>query len=201
MTGADRAAGRHLILVKHAPPTVVPGIPPARWPLSDEGRASCIALAGRLRPYHPALIAASDEPKASETARLLAAALGHTAPPRTDRDLREHERHPEDFFDSTADFHDALRRFFAHPDDLIFGSETATAAGARFTAAVRRLVEETPHGDLIIVAHGTVISLFVAACGGFEPFPLGRSLGLPSYVVLALPGLGLVETCGAVGGG
>src|SRR5687767_1397159 len=155
--GEERAAGRQLILVKHAPPTILPGIPPARWVLSDEGRASCAALADRLRPYRPALIAASDEPKASETAQLLAGALGHAAPVRTDHDLREHDRRPADFFNSTADFHDAVRRFFTHPDDLVFGTETATAAGARFAAAIRRIVDASPRGDIVIVAHGTVI--------------------------------------------
>jgi broad specificity phosphatase PhoE len=197
--GEERATERRLILVKHALPTVLPGIPPARWVLSGEGRASCAALAERLRPYHPAQIAASDEPKASETAQLLAAALGNTEPICTDHDLREHERRPEDYFDSTVDFHDAVRRFFVQPADLVFGTETATAAGARFATAVRRLVEGTPAGNLVIVAHGTVISLFVAAHAGIEPFPLWQSLGLPSYVVLALPGWGHVETCAAVG--
>lgn len=199
MSGEGDAPERRLILVKHALPTVVPDVPPARWELADEGRASCGVLAERLRPYHPARIAASDEPKAAETARLLAAALGHAAPVQLDRALREHERRPADFFASTADFHDAVRRFFAHPDALVFGTETATAAGVRFAAAVHRIVAETPQGDVIVVAHGTVISLFVAAHAGIAPFPLWRSLGLPSYVVLALPGWRHVETCAVVG--
>jgi broad specificity phosphatase PhoE len=194
-----RSANRYLILVKHAPPVVVPGVKPARWVLSDESRANCTVLADRLRPYHPALIAASDEPKAAETAHLVAAALGHTAPIRHDHDLREHERRPEDFFASTAVFHHAVRRFFDHPADLVFGTETAAAAGTRFTAAIRRLLAETPAGNLIVVAHGTVISLFTAAHAGLVPFPLWQSLGLPSYVVLALPDLRHIETCMSVG--
>ena len=52
------AAPRHLILVKHAPPIVEPGVSPARWVLSDAGRARCAPLADRLRAYRPALIAA-----------------------------------------------------------------------------------------------------------------------------------------------
>jgi broad specificity phosphatase PhoE len=191
-------AERHLILVKHAPPTVVPGSPPARWVLSDAGRASCIPLAERLRPFYPAMIAASDEPKAAETARLLATALGHAEPIRHDHDLREHERRPEDFFDSTAAFHDAVRRFFAHPEEIVFGRESASAAGTRFAAAIHRVIAETPRGNLVVVAHGTVISLFAAAHAGLAPFPLWQSLQLPSYIILALPGFRHIETCPSV---
>ena len=193
-------AERHLILVKHALPTVVPGVPPAQWTLAAVGRASCAPLAGRLRAYTPALIAASDEPKAAETAQLLADALGHPAPVRHDHDLREHERTQDDFFADTASFHDAVRRLFDQPNALVFGRETATVAGARFAAAIARLLAATPTGDLIVVAHGTVISLFVAAHTGLAPFPLWRSLQLPSYVALTLPGLRHAETCTSVEG-
>lgn len=197
--GTNRPTGQHLILVKHALPTIVPGTPPAQWSLADEGRASCATLATHLRRYYPAQIAASDEPKAAETAQLLAAALGHAAPIRQDHDLREHERRPEDFFDSTTAFHNAVRRFFAQPDALIFGGETATAAGTRFAAAIARQLAAAPGGNLIVVAHGTVISLFAAAHTGLSPFPLWQSLGLPSYVILSLPDLRHIETRAAVG--
>ena len=201
MIGHGRAlepGERCLILVKHASPVVTPGVPPARWPLSDAGRASCGPLVERLRAYGSASIAASDEPKASETAHLLAAGLGQRAPIRHDHDLREHERRPEDFFADTAAFHDAVRRCFADPDRLVFGRETAAAAETRFTAAVRRFLDDTPNGNPIVVAHGTVISLFVAAHAGVEPFALWKSLQLPSYVVLALPDLRHIVTCAAV---
>ena len=57
--GTNRPTGQHLILVKHALPTIVPGTPPAQWSLADEGRASCATLATHLRRYYPAQIAAS----------------------------------------------------------------------------------------------------------------------------------------------
>ena len=193
-------AERRLILVKHALPTVVPGVPPARWTLGAAGRASCALLASRLRAYNPALIAASDEPKAAETARLLADALGQTTPVRHDHDLREHERGPEDFFASNDAFHDAVRRLFDRPDERVFGRESAAVAKSRFAVAVDRLLAATPTGDLIVVAHGTVISLFVAARAGLAPFPLWRSLQPPSYVALTLPDLRRAEVCASVEG-
>ena len=195
------ATDRHLILVKHAAPTVIPGLPPARWRLSDEGRRGCAALAARLaRVVEPGTIAASDEPKARETAALLAAQLGFADALRVERDLREHERRPGDFFPDPAAFRAAVRDLFARPDDLVFGRETARAAGRRFAAAVGRILAESPRGDVIIVAHGTVIALFVAAQAGLAPFPLWESLQLPSYVVLALPDLRWVKTQASVAG-
>src|SRR5215212_820542 len=87
----------HLILVKHSLPTIVPGVPASEWTLSTEGRQRCDALVARLRDYTPTVIATSDEPKAAETARLLAVGLGFTESLTVDHDLREHERGVHDF--------------------------------------------------------------------------------------------------------
>ena len=185
-------ANRRLLLIKHAAPIVTPGEPPAAWPLSPAGQASLGPFAAALAAYAPAAIVASDERKARETATGLAAQLGLAAP-TLDHDLREHERRPSDFFPRPDDFTAAVRRFFNQPDELSFGRETATAAGARFAAAAMRHRAAAPPGDLAIVAHGTVISLFVAARAGLDPFLLWQRLGLPSFVVLALPEGRVVE--------
>ncbi len=39
----------------------------------------------------------------------------------------------------------------------------------------------------MVVAHGTVITLFVARRAGLEPFPFWKRLGLPAFVALSLP--------------
>ena len=156
------APTRRLILVKHSLPTVAPNVPAPELALSTEGRQRCTALAARLRAYSLTVIAASDEPKATETAQLLA----------LDHDLREHERRASDFYADQEEFHQAVRTLFARPHDHVFGTETAHAALTRFAAAVDRLIVGTLHGDLIVVAHGTAISLFVAARARLLPFPL-----------------------------
>jgi hypothetical protein len=46
---------------------------------------------------------------------------------------------------------------------------------------------------LAIVAHGTVISLFVAAHNQINSFELWQQLAMPSFVVLGLPSFALVE--------
>lgn len=46
---------------------------------------------------------------------------------------------------------------------------------------------------VVVVAHGTMISLFVARYNGVEPHGLWQRLGLPSLCVLAVPGFGMQE--------
>lgn len=197
---APAPSPRRLILIKHSAPVIAIDTPPAQWILAAPGRMRCALLARRLAPYAIAAIAASDEPKARETAELLAAALGLVGPLRLDHDLREHERRAADFYPAQGSFEATVREIFARPDELVFGAETASAARERFAAAVARQIAATPTGDLAIVAHGTVISLFVAAHNPLDPFALWQALGLPAFVVLALPDLRLIETVGRIDG-
>ncbi len=76
---------------------------------------------------------ASDEPKAQQTAQPLADRLGITV--EIMPGLHEHERRTVDYLDDEA-FQATMARFFAEPDTLVFGEETANQALARFTAAV-----------------------------------------------------------------
>lgn len=45
----------------------------------------------------------------------------------------------------------------------------------------------------MVVAHGRVMSLFVARRNALDPYDLWERLGLPSFVVLDLPNYGIVE--------
>ena len=68
---------------------------------------------------------------------------------------------------------------------------------ARFTAAVDRITDEDS-GDVVIVSHGTVISLFVGARADVNAAELWATLGLPSYVALELPSHRIIEIVAAV---
>lgn len=178
--GADR-----LVLVKHAAPAIDPGLPAHRWPLSRKGEARCVPLAERLAAFRPVVLATSPEPKARRTADVVAARLGLAA--AIVEGLREHDRSEVPYL-GDGEFEAMVARFFAHPTDLVFGRETAEFALSRFSAAVDGVLDRHPSGTMVIVAHGTVIALFVAARVGAEAFPLWRRLGLPSFVVLSRPG-------------
>lgn len=186
---------RQLILIKHAQVAVDPSVPAKRWHLSGEGQRRCTALAQRLASYNLTHIVASTEPKAAETAQLVAAELN--LPWHSMDDLHEHDRSDEPF--GTAEqFQQLVANFFAHPAQLIFGKETAHATLTRFAAAVEHVIDAHAEGNIAIVAHGTVISLFVAAHNQINSFELWQRLAMPSFVVLALPHFVLMETATSV---
>ena len=172
-----------LILVKHSHPEVVKDIPARDWDLSDVGRACTKRLARKLTRYHPEIIVSSVEPKALQTAEILGRELGmkfHTAD-----GLHEHDRRQSPFY-SREEFESLVQKFFQEPDELIFGRETANQALLRYNQAVDRGLDSNPDKTILIVSHGTVISLFVSQMTGIEAFQLWKELGLPSFIVLDL---------------
>lgn len=186
-----------LILVKHAMPVLVPTVPAADWRLGDEGREGARRLAATLAELSPVAVISSVEPKASETATILAERL--ELPWAALAGLHEHERRSA-AFGSRAEFEASIRDLFARPDELVFGDETARHAQTRFAAAVESaLATWSPAAageaerSLVIVAHGTVIALLCAAWWGVDPFPLWQRLGLPSGVNVSLPDRRLLE--------
>jgi broad specificity phosphatase PhoE len=174
---------RHLILVRHAQPQIVLDVPARNWHLSPDGRANCLPLARRLQTYRPSVLASSLEPKAIETADILTQLLGLPVMPVAG--LHEHERGSVRELDE-EDFEASVAAFFAHPEELVLGVETARQARDRFAGALEGIVRQHPTGDVVVVAHGTVMSLFVAAYTRIEPFPFWKRLRLPDMVALEL---------------
>lgn len=179
-----------LILVKHSQPQIDPLVPAREWHLSEEGRLCCQPLADKLAGYEPGMIVASTEPKAIETARIVAARLDK--PFEVAKGLHEHDRSNVAFYAPQV-FDAAVATFFRQPGALVFGRETALQAQERFSGAVEGILERYAGENVVIVAHGTVITLFVAAHAAIEPFAFWKRLGLPSFVVMSRPGLELVE--------
>lgn len=174
-----------LLLVRHASPLVEPGAPPRLWRLGAKAQASVMTLAREVRPYAPSRVVTSEERKARETGEVLAEALG--LPRETALGLHEHERGPSDFFASDEAFRRAMRTFFAQPDTLVFGHETAAAARKRFTEALASLAVGHPDETLAIVSHGTVISLAVAQWTAQDAYTFWQRLPMPALVVVGFP--------------
>jgi broad specificity phosphatase PhoE len=173
-----------LVLVKHSQPEVHPGVPAAQWRLSAVGRARCGTLADRLASFQPFRLFSSREPKAEETAAILARRLGVGW--TTVEGLHEHERERVGLLPQ-ADFEKAVEGLLERPGERVFGEETGAAARGRFGRAVDGLLTGRGAGNVVVVSHGTVISLLVAERAAVDPRGLWRGLGLPSYVVLSLP--------------
>ena len=143
-------------------------------------------MAEALRPYAPRLFVSSPEPKARETAALVAGALG--VPCELDQDLREHGRSSVSQLPQER-FRAAIADLFAHSEELVFGDETGVAAEQRFTQAVERVCSLHKDGTVVLVSHGTVISLYVARISDCDAFTFWKELGLPAFVVITLAGL------------
>ena len=177
---------RLLCLVKHAMPEIDLSVPPMNWHLSSEGHQGAERLAPRLTNeigINTSTIYSSPEPKAQETAAnigkvLNCAVVTHPA-------LHEHLRPlaPEQ---EQVDFQTCVARLFAEPAAIVYGSESANQAYDRFGMAVDEICANQP-GDVLIVAHGTVISLLAARRCGTDGHALWRRLGLPSAVSIHLP--------------
>lgn len=182
---------KYLILVKHSLPEVKENVPSRKWILSEEGRRRTRELAGKLASYQPELIISSVEPKARETASILAENLGLEF--QEVEGLHEHDRSGSPYYPKD-EFQNLIQEFFDKPSELVFGNETADIALGRFRQAADFLLSSYGEKNLVIVAHGTVISLYVAWLTGCNGYDLWKELGLPSFVVLDIQSKTLIET-------
>jgi len=173
-----------LILIKHAPPVVDPAKPAHLWRLSEAGREKSGALAERLRSHSPQVIVASEEPKAQQTAAIVAEQL--RIPWETAPGLHEHDRSNVPHMRS-AEFISMMELFFRRPGELVLGKETAEAAGDRFKRALEDVMRRHADKYVAIVSHGTVLAIYLAPLMRKASFELWRELGLPSYAVLDAP--------------
>ncbi|MFZ1400398.1 MAG: histidine phosphatase family protein [Candidatus Promineifilaceae bacterium] len=180
----------HLILVRHAAVSIDPTLPSHQWPLTPDGRSATHQLAHKLAPYQPSRIITSQEPKAVATGAALAEAL--TLPSHAAPGLQEHDRRGVPFFENKADFATAVSQLFTHPNDLVFGNETAVQTRVRFETAVRQQLQNHSQDTLALVTHGTVLTLFLCQHNPhLQPLSFWQSLALPCAFVVRLPGLGL----------
>ena len=170
-----------IILAKHAPPEIVPEVVSHRWVLSEEGRHRCDWLADEFSARGVTRLYSSLEPKALETAALVAVRM--CLPLELRPDLHENDRTGLGFV--TRDELDGqIRKFFAQPGQCVIGAETANSVFERFAATIGSILSEEHGQSVAIVTHGTVLSLFVARKNAVDPFDLWVRLALPSYVVL-----------------
>lgn len=181
---------QRLILVRHSLPEKIVDVPAREWSLSAEGKQRSHVLADKLADFQPGIIAASTEPKAIETAQIIAQKFNK--PVEIFAGLNEHDRSNFGFVQEKK-FLETLEAFFATPDKLVMGLETATEAFKRFQQAVENIIAKTPDGDVMIVSHGTVMTLFIASCTNQAAFQFWRQLEQPMAIALPLPELNSLE--------
>lgn len=173
-----------LILIRHAAPIIVESESQRVWSLSAKGRQQAALAARALQSAQavPDKIITSQEVKAMETGQIIASTL--QLPVESANDLHEHDRTGEPFHPPDV-FTEKLTQFFAHPDQLVFGRESADAAYERFSDAVGRCIDSSPNSELAIVAHGTVMSLYVGRKMNIDPYAFWKSLKMASIMILS----------------
>ena len=121
--------------------------PASAWRLGEVGRRRAEELAARLCEFRPEVIWSSREPKAVETADIVARAL--EVPVKIMDRLEEHHR-GNVLFLPKEEFHSAVERFFFNPGQLELGTETADQARERTAGSIVAILE-AGHTDSVVV--------------------------------------------------
>jgi broad specificity phosphatase PhoE len=181
---------RKLLLVRHSASEVDPDVSHHEWPLSDKGRELCAPLAQHLNDLAVEVIVTSTEPKASETGEIVGKLLD--LPVYTHENLHEHDRANLGYI-TPGTYHRQMANFFLHPNEAVFGMESAEQVYQRFNWAIGSVIQAYAGKNVAVMSHGTAISLFVSRKTDVEPLSLWQSLDSPSYVVLSLPAFTLEQ--------
>lgn len=166
------AIAQILVLARHATPAVDVSVHPSEWILTQEGAHAAARLGEAWRELDLDLIVSSTERKAADTGRIAAEVLGTMF--QTGHDLHEHER--PYIADRTA-FEEQMATFFRD-------EAASRKVERRFTSALDALVKAHAGRRLAVVAHGTVLSLHLAARYGLDAATTWSRLRMPSYVVV-----------------
>ncbi|MEM7112099.1 MAG: histidine phosphatase family protein [Chloroflexota bacterium] len=168
------------LLVRHSISKVDVSVPAATWGLTAEGQDKCVGLAAEMAPHQPTAVFTSHEPKAVQTGQIVGEILG--IPVETAVNLHEHDRSNVTNM-SQQTFKSNVTRLFTDPDTHFFGTESGAQARHRFAQAVKAVLQASPEDKVAIVAHGTVITLFLAAHNPIDPIPFWQALKMPDLLV------------------
>lgn len=171
-----------LHLVRHALSAQSSERPSSEWrlaPTAGEG-ARRLGASGVLPDN--AFWVSSSEPKAAATAHLLVA-----GDVRLDDGLREARRDPT--WLERDELHRLVLLSFAHPHESVrAGWEPLGATQARALASARRAVHEAGGRDVVLVGHGTALTMLVSGLTGAAPaVDAWQSMRMPDHCALAWP--------------
>ena len=138
---------------------------PHDLPLTELGYAQALAAARRIAElFHPKIVVSSAYIRASETARVIAGALGVPLDVQLDLHEREVGIHRGRSYDSFLDApdYDAARPWAWKPE----GGESYEQVQARVGPILDRLAKVHADKDIVIVSHGGVMTTLWAYVAG-----------------------------------
>jgi 2,3-bisphosphoglycerate-dependent phosphoglycerate mutase len=148
--------------------------------LSDAGHKAAQSLASRLVSFGFAEILSSPEPKAMQTAQIIADRNGGQV--HIDDRLREHERSSVGFLER-SNFEARIASVFEKPDVIAFGDESADTVHARFSAAIDDALSQST-GPVAAVTPVTAMTIYVSRLLGISPMPMWTKLRMPDAIVI-----------------
>jgi broad specificity phosphatase PhoE len=167
--------------VRHGRPQIDRNVPASEWKLSAAGQKATISLASELRHYSFDHLVSSPEPKALSTAEILASQLGSLTV-EIDGGFSEHARRSVGFL-SAEQLDAGISRLLAKPDERVFGEETANEAYRPICSSLwRQSVNGTR--NLMVVTHGTILTIYVSRLLGIDALSLWRKLPMPGAIIL-----------------
>ena len=165
-----------LHFITHPEVVIDPTVPVPEWPLSHEGiRRMKLALE---RPWMSQLgsVFSSAEPKATDTARLIADRF-HLSPTIIE-ELGENDRSATGYLPK-IEFEAVANTFFAQPERSVRGWERAIDAQHRIIAAVDQVIAEAPSdANVAVVSHGGVGALLLCH---LKDVPISRAEDQPGF--------------------
>jgi Fructose-2,6-bisphosphatase len=162
------------LYITHPQVRIDPNVPVPKWGLSEIGRARTEQAARSNWARRLGRIISSDETKAIETAKILAAAAGISI--EIAADTHENDRSATGFL-PPLEFEKAADWFFANPTESFKGWERAVDAQARIVAAFNRvLAYHDRNVPFAFVGHGGVGTLLKCH---LAKRPIGRDRDQP----------------------
>ncbi|MHA1745448.1 MAG: histidine phosphatase family protein [Promethearchaeota archaeon] len=154
--------GERIYFLRHAEALVNSMTPPSKWLLSSKGKEA-VQLEIVLHKFPDIQhIYCSTEPKTLQTIQKFA--NSH----KISLDIHSGlgEIHFTTFQGNYDTFLGMKREGFQNLDENKYGTESFRAGLKRFTSTLAYLKDENPGKNLLIVSHGTVLSLYFAAMRG-----------------------------------
>lgn len=145
--------------LRHAEIKVDRNLPVSKWTLLEKGKKQAKGLANTNTFDDIDVIISSDEEKAYQTAKIIAAKLGKQI--IRIPELNEIDRGKDGFL-TKEKFERTIKLCLTDMDKSIRNWETASHALDRFSKQIEKLESQYENKKILIVSHGCVINLYFA---------------------------------------
>lgn len=169
-----------LYVIRHSEVLVQPELAPEQWRLSDAGRILAKTLSEEEQWSDVRLVYHSPQPKAQETASILAGEIG--VPVKEVQGLQELSMNTG--FLSPAEFRQRVGDYLSGRPDPDF--EKYGEAMLRIVGTFQDIVRELNGSSGVVVSHGRILSVFFS-------YLLGRRITVDEWQSMKFPELSVID--------